>query len=64
MLRRILGSIFYKEEYVWRNQDFDIPVTFICVAGELHGRKFAKVFFEGKESYVPMDELVVVRVRK
>lgn len=54
----LLKFLGIKVQYIWRNKDYDIPVEFIRVAGESNGRKYALVSLDGRNSYVPADELV------
>jgi hypothetical protein len=49
------------EGTMWRNRDHDIPVDVVnepAMRGS-DGRMYQKVQFEGKETYVPADELVM-----
>ena len=48
--------IFTKER-IWKNKDFDIPVTLIKRVGSANGVEYAEVQFEGKTSFVPYKEL-------
>ena len=50
----------HPKQCYWRNKDHDIPVTFVKVAGEFAGVKFAEVKYEGTHSYVPLEELIYV----
>jgi hypothetical protein len=55
----MFGWLFSKKR-VWRNKDYDIPVTFICKVGKVNGVVYAQVEFEGKTSFVPYKELYYV----
>ena len=61
MFNRFLSSLFREPQYVWRNNDHDIPVKLIKVAGISNGVPYAEVEFEGRVSYVPLKELVRVQ---
>lgn len=52
-----LFSRVQPRQHYWCNQDNDIPVTFVRVAGEFAGVKFAEVQYDGKTSYVPLNEI-------
>lgn len=55
---RIVFEWLYPTKYVWRNRDYDIPVTFIKIVGSKDGVEYAEVQYEGQTSFVPMKELV------
>ena len=52
----MLAWLFSKKR-IWKNKDYDIPVTFIRKAGCVDGVEYAEVEFEGKVSFVPYKEL-------
>ena len=58
MILVVLNLFRRRKQCFWKNKDYDIPVTFVRVAGEFGGVKFAEVKYEEKTSYVPFDELV------
>jgi len=45
---------------IWRNKDGDFPIEIVKEEPQVgpDGRKYQKVKYEGKESYVPSDEIV------
>jgi hypothetical protein len=47
------------KQFYWVNRDHDIPVKFINKAGSFAGVEFALVEYEGNQSYVPYNELVL-----
>lgn len=61
MFRTLLELICRRPKYVWRNKDHDIPVIFIEVAGVANGVEYAQVEYEGVQSFVPMNELIIIR---
>lgn len=52
----MLGWLFSRKR-IWKNKDFDLPVTFIKKVGSANGVEYAEVEFEGKTSFVPYKEL-------
>lgn len=56
----MLKWLFKRKTYVWKSKDFDIPVApngIIHTHGEV---KYAEVVHDGKLSFLPLKELVVV----
>jgi hypothetical protein len=64
MINILFDLLYGPRHYVWRNKDYDIPVTFIKIAGSKNGVEYAQVEYEGNTSYVPAKELFIVRGRK
>lgn len=60
MFKSIFALFNRKPQYVWQNKDHDIPVEYIGPAGVMNGIIYAEVKYEGKVSYVPLEELVHV----
>lgn len=61
-ITRLISTMLIRREpkqFYWVNRDHDIPVKFINKAGSFAGVEFALVEYEGNQSYVPYNELVL-----
>ena len=64
MIQTLLDILYGRRQYVWRSKDYDIPVTFIKIAGSKDGVEYAQVEYEGNSSFVPVKELFFVRSKQ
>jgi hypothetical protein len=59
MIKALLD--LFNRQCVWHSKDYDILVKFIKVAGIKDGVEYAQVEYEGNTSFVPLNELFIVR---
>jgi hypothetical protein len=63
VIQSFLDILYGPRQYVWRSKDYDIPVKFIKVVGSYNSIEYAQVEYEGNSSFVPLNELIIVRSR-
>jgi len=63
MFDNLLDIFYGPRQYVWRSKEYDIPVKFIKIVGSWNSIEYAQVEYEGNSSFVPLNELIIVRSR-